>query len=350
MSSPIRPVSSLPCRRPAPLSQRFAARLALLLTAVQLAACGSPVDDADDAHELAASRQALTSCRAAPYPIVLAHGFAGFERIGPLNYFFMVAADLRSRGETVIEAQVPPFDSSAVRATYLATVIDDTLRATGACKVNLIGHSQGGIDARALISQLGYGDRVAGLITVASPHRGTPVADAALGLIPGISYDLINALLRALWSITSAPGDAKVQASLRQLSTGYMAREFNPKNPDDRRVKYYSVAGRSSGRIANAECAGGAWGNSDRIDLLDPLLAVAIPAFALTSPNPLSPVPNDGLVSVASSRWGNFLGCVPADHLDEVGQIGHLLPDLISGFDHRDLYRRLARTLHSDGF
>lgn len=349
MSSPIRPVSSLPCRRPAAFALRFAARFALLWSTLQLAACGSPFD-ADDADELAASRQALTSCRGAPYPIVLAHGFAGFERIGPLNYFFMVAADLRSRGETVIEAQVPPFDSSAVRATYLATVIDDTLRATGACKVNLIGHSQGGIDARALVSQLGYGDRVAGLITVASPHRGTPVADAALGLIPGISYDLINALLRALWSITSAPGDAKVQASLRQLSTGYMAREFNPKNPDDRRVKYYSVAGRSSGRMANAECAGGAWGNSDRIDLLDPLLAVAIPAFALTSPNPLSPVPNDGLVSVASSRWGNFLGCVPADHLDEVGQIGDLLPDLISGFDHRDLYRRLARTLHSDGF
>ncbi|HNN92214.1 MAG TPA: triacylglycerol lipase [Pseudomonadota bacterium] len=347
MSSPIRPASSLPCRRSAPLALRFAARLALLLTSVQLFACGSPPDDAD---ELAASPHALSSCRGAPYPIVLAHGFAGFERIGPLNYFFMVAADLRSRGETVIEAQVPPFDSSAVRATYLATVIDDTLRATGACKVNLIGHSQGGIDARALVSQLGYGDRVAGLITVASPHRGTPVADAALGLIPGISYDLINAILRALWSLASAPGDAKVQASLRQLSTDYMTREFNPKNPDDRRVKYYSVAGRSSGRIANSECAGGAWGNSDRIDLLDPLLTVAIPAFALTSPNPLSPVPNDGLVSVASSRWGNFLGCVPADHLDEVGQIGHLLPDLISGFDHRDLYRRLARTLHSDGF
>lgn len=327
--------------------------LGLLLAAVTVIACGPPEADEHDAVEgqgTAGQGAALSSCRGAPYPLVLAHGFAGFERIGPLNYFFNVASDLRSRGETVIEAQVPPFDSSAVRARYLAGIVDDTLRATGACKVNVIAHSQGGIDARFLISSLGYGDRVAGLITVASPHQGTPVADAALGLIPGFSYDLINVILRALWGgIASAPGDAKVQASLRQLSRDHMQKVFNPANPDDRRVKYYSVAGRSSGRVADAECAGATWGNSSRIDLLDPLLAVAVPAFALTSPNPLIPVPNDGLVTVASSRWGTFLGCVPADHLDEVGQIGHLLPDLISGFDHRDLYRRLAQTLHKDG-
>lgn len=319
------------------------------MLALVAAGCG-PLDAEDPQSESASSQAALSSCRGAPYPVVLAHGFAGFERIGPINYFFNVAADLRSRGETVVEAQVPPFDSSAVRATYLATIVDDTLRATGACKVNVIAHSQGGIDARFLISSLGYGDRVAGLVTVASPHRGTPVADAALGLIPGFSYDLINLLLRALWGgVASAPGDAKVQASLRQLSRDHMTRIFNPDNPDDPRVKYYSVAGRSSGRVADSDCAGSVWGNSSRIDLLDPLLTVAVPVFALTSPNPLSPVPNDGLVTVASSRWGTFLGCVPADHLDEVGQIGHLFPDLISGFDHRDLYRRLAQTLHRDG-
>lgn len=339
-----------------PSKNRWITRLAVFVGCLAWGAAGcGPLDatDAAQSDEAASTRvvqSAVSSCRGAPYPIVLAHGFAGFERIGPLNYFFNVANDLRGRGETVIEAQVPPFDSSAVRATHLAGVIDDVLRSTGACKVNLIAHSQGGIDARYLISSLHYGDRVAGLVTVASPHRGTPVADAALGLIPGFSYDLINAILRALWGgLASAPGDAKVQASLRQLSRDFMQRSFNPANPDDARVKYYSVAGRSSGKRADAECAGGAWGNSSRIDLLDPLLSVAIPVFALTSPNPLDPVANDGLVTVASSRWGTFLGCVPADHLDEVGQIAHLLPDLISGFDHRAFYRRLAQTLHRDG-
>ena len=29
----------------------------------------------------------------------------------------------------------------------------------------------------------------------------------------------------------------------------------------------------------------------------------------------------DGLVSVQSAQWGEFLGTIPADHMDEIGQI-----------------------------
>jgi triacylglycerol lipase len=275
---------------------------------------------------------------------------AGFDHIGPVNYFFNVASDLRSRGETVVESQVPPFESSAVRAAHLAGYVDDTLRSTGACKVNIIAHSQGGLDARYLVSSLGYGDRVAGLVTVSTPHRGSPVADVALGLVPGFSYDVINAILHAVWSVTAAPGDAKLQASLTQLSRDNMTKSFNPKNLDDKRVHYYSIAGRSVARIGSSECGGGRWSNSWRIDLLNPLLAVTEPVFVVTSPNPLSPLVNDGLVTVESAVWGTFLGCVPADHLDEVGQLAHLLPDLLSGFDHKALYRNIVDELHHDGF
>jgi len=44
-------------------------------------------------------------------------------------------------------------------------------------KVNVIGHSMGGIDARVAIARFGAAERVASLTTVASPHRGTPLAD-----------------------------------------------------------------------------------------------------------------------------------------------------------------------------
>jgi triacylglycerol esterase/lipase EstA (alpha/beta hydrolase family) len=288
-------------------------------------------------------------CKGAPYPVILAHGFAGFERIGPLNYFFQVGADLRSRGETVVEAKVPPYESSDVRAKALGVIIDDTLKTYNACKVNLIGHSQGGIDGRAVISGLGYGSKVASLTTVSSPHRGTEVADVVSGLVPGFSYDVINAILKALTGVTDSPGSPNLKAALGQLTTPGMQR-WNAAHPDDVRVRYYSVAGRSVGRIASSECAGGAWGNSVRIDLLDPLLAIPEGVFALYSDNPLLPRPNDGLVTVQSSKWGKFLGCVPADHLDEVGQIGHLFPDLISGFSHKELYRKIVAELRKDGF
>jgi hypothetical protein len=40
-------------------------------------------------------------------------------------------------------------------------------------------------------------------------------------------------------------------------------------------------------------------------------------------------------------RWGTFMGCIPADHFDEVGQIADLGPALVSGFDHRAFYDTL---------
>ena len=181
-------------------------------------------------------------------------------------------------------------------------------------------------------------------------HLGTPIADAALGLVPGVTAEVIDAILGFLYgSLAHSPGDAHIRASLQQFTRDNMRRNFNPSNPNDLRVKYYSVAGRSAARVAAAECAGGLWTNSTRIDFLDPILVLPATVFALTSPSPLSPTPNDGLVSVESSRWGTFLGCYPADHLDEIGQILHLLPDAISGFNHKELYRRILEQLHRDG-
>ena len=326
--------------------------LGLFLLAVgTTAACGplTPEELADD--QVAASLPALIdSCRGAPYPIVLAHGMAGWDKVGPVNYFFNVAADLRARGETVVESQVPPFESSAVRGSYLAAAIDNTLKTTGACKVNLIAHSQGGLDGRYVVSTLHYGSRVASLTTVSTPHLGTPIADAALGLVPGVSAAVIDAILEFLYgSLAHSPGDAHIRASLQQFTRDNMSKNFNPGNRNDPQVKYYSVAGRSATRVAAAECAGGLWTNSSRIDLLDPLLVLPATVFSLTSPNPFVPTPSDGLVAVESARWGTFLGCVPADHLDEIGQLVHLLPDAVSGFNHKDLYRRIVDQLHHDG-
>ncbi|MCX5745477.1 MAG: alpha/beta fold hydrolase [Proteobacteria bacterium] len=116
------------------------------------------------------------------YPIVLVHGFMG-SRTSPLWSFYKLADTLRADGHVVIEADLPPFDSSANRARILATQIDAAIAGYG--KVNIIAHSQGGLDARYLISSLGYGDRVATLTTISSPHQGTAIADKALGLLPG---------------------------------------------------------------------------------------------------------------------------------------------------------------------
>ena len=69
--------------------------------------------------------------------------------------------------------------------------------------------------------------------------------------------EVIDAILGFLYgSLAHSPGDAHIRASLQQFTRDNMRRNFNPSNPNDLQVKYYSVAGRSAARVAAAECAG----------------------------------------------------------------------------------------------
>jgi triacylglycerol lipase len=256
-----------------------------------------------------------------PFPVVFVHGFAGFQGIGALTYFYRVADDLRRRGEVVYTPELPPFAPPATRAPVLAAAIRRALAETGRAKVVLIAHSQGGLDARYLISTLGLGDRVAALVTVATPHRGTRLGDAFAGLIPGVNLGLLDAAATAIGAVyNGAAGRAEVRGTLAALSE-HDATSFNARNPDDPRVRYYSVAGRSNRRDGRAVCGDALVDNAPT--LVDvPFFALA-PLTTFLEGNDPTHLVNDGLVTVQSARWGTFIGCVPADHFDEVGQIAH---------------------------
>lgn len=306
---------------------------------------GAPRDGA--ARDGAGPTDGGPGCAGPPYPVVLHHGFFGFEGIGPVDYFFRVASTLRARGDVVVEAQVDPINSTEARALDLAEIVDDTLARTGACKVDLIAHSQGGLDARRLVGGLGYGDRVAAIVTVSTPHRGTRVADALLRLAPGWSRDLLDFFARIVGrAISDASDDASLLAALGSLSEARAA-AFARDNPDDPRVAFFSVAGRSDWHAGTTECRGAVWPNPRALDRLDPLLS-AVETFVQESA--LLPVANDGLVTVPSARWGTFLGCVPADHFDEIGQIADVVPDPSSGWDHVAFYVSLVDFLRERGF
>src|SRR5438046_2615018 len=78
------------------------------------------------------------------YPIILEHGFNASPQ---LNGFYGVSDALAADGHVVYVTDAPPFRSADDRAVYLAAQIDQAL-ANGATKVNIIGHSMGGLDAR----------------------------------------------------------------------------------------------------------------------------------------------------------------------------------------------------------
>ena len=52
--------------------------------------------------------------------------------------------------------------------------------------------------------------------------------------------------------------------------------------------------------------------------------------------------PNDGVVTTRSMVWGDFLGCIAADHFDQVGQIADVGEHWVSGFEHLNFYYRLV--------
>ena len=55
------------------------------------------------------------------------------------------------------------------------------------------------------------------------------------------------------------------------------------------------------------------------------------------------------MVRVEDAKWGTFLGCVPADHIDQVGHLFGDKPGLINPFNHKKMFRWLVKMLRLKG-
>ncbi|TQV93915.1 hypothetical protein V2A60_003927 [Cordyceps javanica] len=242
------------------------------------------------------------------YPIVLAHGLFGFSelrlvpRLPAVRYWHGIQDALEGNGATVFATSVPPSSSIAVRAAMLAEGIaaaqQQQQQAARPCSpaqpVNIIAHSMGGLDARYMISRLLRPEtfnsnpplRVASLTTIATPHRGSPVADFLLDpASPAPIY------LPRLYGLLSRAGLGT--EAFGQLTTRYMTETFNPMTPDADGVRYFSY--------------GADIGAPSQLSVFRPPYRVIRDVEG----------PNDGLVSVASSRWGEYRGTlVGVSHLD----------------------------------
>jgi hypothetical protein len=122
--------------------------------------------------------------------LYLIPGFFGFANLGRITYFGHVRRILGERlAELGLDAhfhvvRTPPTASLPQRAALLARTIADT--SDRGDVLHLVGHSSGGLDARLLVSPgvalpiradvEGLAARVRTLVTVSTPHHGTPLA------------------------------------------------------------------------------------------------------------------------------------------------------------------------------
>lgn len=97
-----------------------------------------------------------------------------------LHYFRGIKSFLDDDGFSTHHTRVGFASRLTERSADLKAQVEEILKATGADKVHVIGHSMGGLDARAMIARLGMADKVASLTTIGTPHHGTSFADIKL--------------------------------------------------------------------------------------------------------------------------------------------------------------------------
>ncbi|MDD9939657.1 MAG: hypothetical protein OXU20_01215 [Myxococcales bacterium] len=258
-------------------------------------------------REARLARARLAARRHTKYPIVLAHGWFGFDAVAlpglRQEYFRGVRAALEDHGNEVLVPKVSPVASIKRRAEQLS----DQLSRYDVDRVNIVAHSMGGLDARYAITHLGMAPRVASLTTFGTPHRGTPLADR--GLLLGD-----DSWVRKMLSMTGPDMDGLRDLTVRRMEA------FNESVPDVPSVTYMSYLGW-------VEPGAGA---------VNRLLQPGYRFLNRCAGH------NDGLVPASSQRWGDVLGSAQADHWAQIGWS--------RGLDAPAFYLGLVQTLARSGF
>ncbi|KAL0580812.1 lipase 2 [Marasmius crinis-equi] len=229
-------------------------------------------------------------------PVVFCHGLLGFDSvtIGPsiapleVTHWRGIKEVLEANGTEVLITRVPATSSPVDRAKVLEARISEVYPGRS---VHLIGHSMGGLDCRYLTTHCKKRKfKVLSITTIATPHRGSAFADHFLSTL---GKDRMSSFMQLLDMLPNGGGDGKAFECLTMESM----RKFNEEVPDVPGVKYFS------------------WG------------AIYDPGLIDTWKWPHSVIlekegPNDGLVSLESAKWGEYLGTLEGvNHLDLVGWI-----------------------------
>lgn len=280
------------------------------------------------------------------YPIVLAHGMAGFSKIGPVDYWYGIPQELAKNGANVYVTQVASFESSEARGEQLLSQVKMILAITGAPKVNLIGHSHGSHSIRYVAGVLP--SRIASATAVGGPNGGSPVADVIGGAtsIPGvgpIAASTLSSVVNGLFALVDVLSGQEYRqdalAGLASLTTAGSA-DFTRRFPAGMPAATnrcgegaYSVNG------VRYFSWGGTGGMTNLLDVTDVPMALLGVVF---------PEPNDGLVGRCSSHLGQVLrDNYNMNHLDEVNQLLGLTS--IFETDPKAVFRAQANRLKNLG-
>lgn len=267
------------------------------------------------------------------YPIVLSHGLFGWGSdstgiIDIIGYWGGMDSYLRSQGAVVYAPTKSPAASNQTRAGELKTKVALWMAANGYTKVHYIGHSQGGLDTRYTIANLGMASRTSTFTSLAGVHRGSPVADVLAGL-PTSIVNALSTIINAFVPLVYGKTAANAKAALSSLTkTGVAA--FNAATPNAAGVKYYSYSG-----------------HMYYLDLIQhPMMSLVWPICSTVGLLQGYGASCDGLVPISSAKWGTWMGepsvgwfISGVDHL----QISNTLYSGQTWFDVSGFFLKIAK-------
>lgn len=277
------------------------------------------------------------------YPVVLAHGMFGWDKMaGIIDYWYQIPQTLSSGGTKVYTTQVGGLESSEARGEQLLTQVQTILALSGAQKVNLIGHSHGGHSVRYVAAVIPQS--VASVSTVGTPAQGSKVADLILSVdavsptVGSLAVTVLNSMNDLLKLMTGDKTVSNAKASLYSLSTKGSA-EFTAKFPQGMPT---TPCGQGAGLVNGVRYY--SWGSTSvKTNALDPVdLLFSVTTLAFMG------APNDGMVGQCSSHVGQVIrDDYKMNHFDQVNQFFGLRD--IFGTDPLSVFRQQANRLKLAG-
>lgn len=259
------------------------------------------------------------------YPIVMVHGIF-FRDWQIFNYWGRIPGELMRNGAAVYYGKQQSAQSVAASAAELKTQIEQVLKETGSDKVNIIAHSKGGLDSRYMISCLGMENHVASLTTINTPHLGCIWVDHILKNMPDFIISFVTKRYNSLFHVL---GDTAPDfyEGLMDL-TAANCTQLNTRMPDSDQVMYQSS-----------------------MSVMSSMFSDGFPLW-LSYFFAKEEGENDGLVSLASAKWGNYLGTVSTKKKRGVshGDVIDLRREDVPGYDVREYYVKLVADLKNKGF
>jgi len=175
------------------------------------------------------------------HPVLLCHGYGAMASMIKPSAMHEICMLLRAHGVLAFAPNIVPYASIETRAKEWTAKIRKLRDQYGFEQFNVIAHSMSGLDMRHALLRDGLHNDVASLTTIATPHKGTSLAELVLKT-PEKIQEVLGEAFNWFGNSVYPKSRSDAVGAVQQLTRDYVTSRFNPENPDHEAVAYFSYS------------------------------------------------------------------------------------------------------------